>query len=121
MKRNKTNIISHSINATKYSYGGFMRLLKENSFRYEVYIGSLTLILLSLIGASATEILTMSFIIALVFAFEAINTAIEEIIDHISPEYSELGKNAKDMGSFAVFCLLISSLVYISTIILKYL
>ncbi|WP_424540689.1 diacylglycerol kinase [Sinorhizobium medicae] len=30
---------------------------------------------------------------------EAVNTAIEEIIDRISPEVSDTGKHAKDLGS----------------------
>jgi diacylglycerol kinase (ATP) len=40
---------------------------------------------------------------------EAVNTAIEEIIDRISPEVSDTGKHAKDLGSLAVFCLILAN------------
>ena len=37
---------------------------------------------------------------------EALNTAIEEIVDLVSPEWSLAAKHAKDLGSFAVFSML---------------
>ncbi|MNY78719.1 Prokaryotic diacylglycerol kinase [compost metagenome] len=43
---------------------------------------------------------------------EAVNTAIEELVDRISPEISTVGRNAKDLGSFAVFCLLVANGLY---------
>jgi len=42
-------------------------------------------------------------------AVEALNTAIEEIVDHVSPEWSLAAKHAKDMGSFAVMALLFAT------------
>jgi diacylglycerol kinase (ATP) len=44
---------------------------------------------------------------------EALNTAIEEVIDRVSPEVSQTGKHAKDLGSFAVFCTLVAAALYI--------
>jgi len=38
---------------------------------------------------------------------EALNTAIELVVDRVSPEISDFAKNAKDLGSFAVFCALL--------------
>lgn len=38
----------------------------------------------------------------MLFATEALNTAIEEIVDHISPKWSLAVRNAKDLGSLAV-------------------
>jgi diacylglycerol kinase (ATP) len=37
---------------------------------------------------------------------EALNTAIEVIVDHLSPEWSEFGKHAKDIGSAAVMMMI---------------
>jgi len=48
----------------------------------------------------------------MLIAVEAINTAIEVIIDKISPEISDTGKHAKDLGSFAVMCLLAVNGIY---------
>ncbi len=38
----------------------------------------------------------------MLFATEALNTAIEEVVDRISPEWSLAARNAKDLGSLAV-------------------
>jgi len=37
-----------------------------------------------------------------VLAVELLNSAIEEIVDRVSPEFSEFAARAKDMGSAAV-------------------
>ena len=45
------------------------------------------------------------------------NTAVEEVIDRISPEISNVGKYAKDLGSFAVFCMLVAAGLYMLYVI----
>lgn len=45
----------------------------------------------------------------LLIATEALNTSIEVVVDHLSPDWSEFAKNAKDLGSFAVACLLLAN------------
>ncbi|MQW68644.1 hypothetical protein GHK50_06065 [Sinorhizobium medicae] len=50
--------------------------------------------------------LAAAVLFLLLLAMEAVNTAIEEIIDRISPDVSDTGKHAKDLGSLAVFCLI---------------
>ena len=41
--------------------------------------------------------------IALVLLTEMLNSAVEAVVDRVGPEYHELSKQAKDMGSAAVF------------------
>ena len=60
------------------------------------------------IGSYATQI-TLALVL---FAVEALNTAIEVLVDRISPDYAEFAGHAKDLGSFAVFCLLAANLVH---------
>ena len=43
---------------------------------------------------------------------EALNTAIEVIVDHLSPEWSEFGKQAKDVGSAAVFLMILINVIW---------
>ena len=50
----------------------------------------------------------MKKVFVLLIAVEALNTAIEVIIDRISPEWSEAARQAKDLGSLAVMCMLIA-------------
>ena len=41
--------------------------------------------------------------VALVLVVEILNTGIESAIDRVGPEWHELSKRAKDLGSAAVF------------------
>ena len=43
----------------------------------------------------------------LVLSAELLNSAIEAVVDKVSPEFHELAGRAKDMGSAAVFVLLV--------------
>ena len=43
----------------------------------------------------------------LVLSAELLNSAVEAVVDKISPEFNELAGRAKDMGSAAVFLLLV--------------
>lgn len=98
--------ISHFFAAASYSLGGFRRLIKEAAFRQELLFAAVALILLLAVGATLVELMVAVVLFLMVFAVEALNTAIEEVIDRISPEISSVGKHAKDLGSFAVLCML---------------
>lgn len=98
----------HLIAAQSYSISGFLRLLQETAFRHELLAFGLSLILFFLVGATAGEWLALIIVFLMACAVEALNTAIEEIIDRISPELSPTGRHAKDLGSFAVFCLVLA-------------
>jgi diacylglycerol kinase (ATP) len=43
----------------------------------------------------------------LLIAAEALNTAIERIVDHLTQDWAQFAKEAKDLGSLAVMCVLI--------------
>jgi diacylglycerol kinase (ATP) len=98
----------HFLAAASYSWGGFLRLMQEAAFRQELVFFVVALILLVLVGATLPEILVSVLLFLGLFAIEAMNTAVEEVIDRISPEISNVGKYAKDLGSFAVFCMLVA-------------
>lgn len=109
--------IRHFFAAAGYSWGGFQRLLQEAAFRQELLFAAVSLILLIAVGASFGEIIIAMVIFLGVFAVEAMNTAVEEVIDRISPEISNVGKYAKDLGSFAVFCMLVAAGLYMLYVI----
>ena len=48
----------------------------------------------------------------LLFAVEALNTAIKLIVDRVSPQFSIFAKRARDLGSFSVFCLLSTNAIF---------
>ena len=101
--------IAHLFAAAQYSAQGFRRLIQEAAFRHELlgFVGGL--VVFGLVGASLFEFLGFVVLMMLMFSVEALNTAIEELVDRISPEISTVGRNAKDLGSFAVFCLIMAN------------
>lgn len=98
--------LAHLWAAARYSAGGLVRLAREAAFRQEVVAGVGLLVAYKAMNATAAIRLSAAVLFLLLIATEALNTAIEEIIDRISPELSDTGKHAKDLGSLAVFCLI---------------
>jgi diacylglycerol kinase (ATP) len=106
--------LKHVFAATKYSMGGFKRLWGEAAFRQEVTLSILVLVGLFLLGATMQSILIAAILILLLIAVEALNTSIECLVDHLSPEWAEFARDAKDLGSLAVMCLLIANGLYLA-------
>lgn len=100
---------AHLIAATQYSIAGFRKLLGESAFRHEIVVGIALMVIYWLAGVALGHVMISLCLIFITFAVEALNTAIELVIDRTSPEISEYGKYAKDLGSFAVMCLLIAN------------
>ena len=80
----------------------------EASFRLEVYL-SIVLFPLGLwLGRGAVEKVLLVGCLILVLAAEILNSAIEAVVDKTTPEFHELAGRAKDMGSAAVFLLMLN-------------
>ncbi|MCM2401856.1 diacylglycerol kinase [Rhizobium sp. S153] len=110
--------VAHLFAAGQYSMQGFRRLVQESAFRHELLALGAGLVLFAIIGASLVEFLGFVVLMAILFSIEALNTAIEELVDRISPEISTVGRNAKDLGSFAVFCLLVANGLYVTYVVI---
>lgn len=106
--------LAHQLtNASRYSIDGMTYLLKsEFAARIEVYAFFWMMVALVLLGASWIVLGIAIILFLLLIATEALNTAIEVIIDRVSPEISPAGKKAKDLGSFAVMCISIANGVF---------
>ena len=63
------------------------------------------------LGLSTIEWCIVAITIAAVFAAEMLNTAVEFIVDLVSPEYNELAGKAKDVGAAAVLIVSMAALV----------
>lgn len=96
----------HLVAATHYSFAGLRRLLRESAFRQELALSPLVLGAHLWLSAKPAILVLAVILLLMLFAFEALNTAIERIVDHLAPEWAQFAKEAKDLGSFAVFCLL---------------
>jgi diacylglycerol kinase (ATP) len=115
-KPDRVTGLKHILSAGQYSIGGMKRLWAETAFRHELLLAVLALLGLFALGASIQSIATAAILALLLIAVEALNTAIECIVDHVSPEWSEFARDAKDLGSLAVFCLLLANGIYLALV-----
>jgi len=113
--------IRHFVAAAGYSWAGFLRVFREAAFRQELGFFVAALIMLFLVGADATEFVVTTLLFLGLFSIEAMNTAVEEVIDRISPEISIVGKHAKDLGSFAVTCMIAACCLYLGFVVVRHL
>jgi diacylglycerol kinase (ATP) len=94
--------LSRLWHATGYSLQGLRSAWGETAFRQEA-LAALVLLPLSLwLGRTWVETALLSATVVLLMVVELLNTGIEAAIDRIGPEWHELSKRAKDMGSAAV-------------------
>ncbi|WP_333816634.1 diacylglycerol kinase [Tabrizicola sp.] len=110
--------IAHFLAAAGYSLGGLRRLARESAFRQELALIAGLLVLLLLFKASPGEILGLIALGLGLIAVEALNTALEVLVDHLSPGWSEFAKHAKDLGSLAVACTIGALLFYSLAVLL---
>lgn len=104
--------IAHFFAAAGYSLGGLQRLSRESAFRQELTLIAGLLVLFVVFGASVPEMLGLLAIGLALIAVEALNTALEVLVDHLSPGWSQFAKDAKDLGSLAVACTIGALLIY---------
>lgn len=110
--------LAHFFAAAGYSLGGLQRLARESAFRQEVALVAGLLLLFLVLGATVPEVLGLiAFGLALV-AVEALNTALEVLVDHLSPDWSQFAKDAKDLGSLAVACTIGAMLIYAGVVLI---
>ena len=104
--------LGHFFAAAGYSLAGLRRLSRESAFRQEIALIAGLLVVFLVFGASVPEVLgLLAFGLVLVMV-EALNTAIEVLVDHLSPGWSQFAKDAKDLGSLAVACTIGALLLY---------
>ena len=91
-------------NAFFYSMAGFSAAYKnEDAFRQEVLLSLILIPLAFFLPVSGIGRAIMIGSILLVLMIELLNSAIEATVDRISIEHHSLAKQAKDIGSAAVF------------------
>ncbi len=92
------------LNAFGYSLQGFGAAFKhEDAFRQEVFLAVVLIPLAFYLGENRVEQALMIASVLLVLIVELLNSAIEAAVDHTSIERHPLAKQAKDIGSAAVF------------------
>ena len=88
--------------ALGHSLSGLRSAWSEAAFRLEV-VGAIVMLPASAwLARSWVEAALLAGSVVLVMIVELLNTAVEAAIDRIGPEWHDLSKRAKDIGSAAV-------------------
>jgi diacylglycerol kinase (ATP) len=109
---------SHLLAALGYSAAGLQRLARESAFRQEMMLGAVLFGGLAWWGASWGALAGLVALLLLLVAVEALNTALEVLVDHLSPQWTQFAKDAKDLGSLAVACVIGIILLYVAAVLL---
>ena len=89
--------------AAGYSLNGLRAGWGEPAFRMEALLAVVLVPLAFWLGRNWAEVALLAGSVVLLMIVELLNTAVEAAIDRIGPEWHDLSKRAKDMGSAAVF------------------
>lgn len=88
--------------AAGYSLAGLRAGWDEAAFRLEACLAIVLVPLAFRVGRSWVEVALLAGSVLLLMIVELLNTAVESAIDRIGPEWHDLSKRSKDMGSAAV-------------------
>lgn len=98
--------------AFRYSIYGLQAAFKgEAAFRQEISLFLVFLPILYYLPVTSSFKCLLLMSNTLVLIVELLNSAIEAVVDLASPDYHNLAKQAKDMGSAAVLISLLLSLI----------
>lgn len=108
------------IQSFSYAFNGFKILFREE---HNSWIHMTAAIAVNGLGLwlpfSATEWIVVWLCIGLVFLTELMNTALENLCDHISPEKNETIGKVKDLAAAAVLVAAITSVIVASFILIS--
>lgn len=103
-----------------YSCKGLKAVLQtEVAFCQDLLVFIIGAIICFTLSVSAVERVILLFSLFLILLMELINSAIETIVDRISPNYHPLSGRAKDIGSLLVLMAFINAIVIWVLIILE--
>jgi diacylglycerol kinase (ATP) len=94
--------LNRVLHAAGYSLAGLRAGWGETAFRQEAIASFFLLPAAFWLGRTWVEAALLASSVVLVMVVELLNTAVETAIDRIGPEWHDLSKRAKDMGSAAV-------------------
>ena len=106
------------IRAGHCSLRGLRCAFSEEAFRLEVYAMAMLGPLAFFLTADGIERALLIAALGLVLVTEVVNTAIERTVDRISRENHALSREAKDLGSAAVFLsMLVAGVIWIAILV----
>lgn len=117
-KRRGLNRVIHALG---YSLQGLNSGMDEPAFRQEAYISFILIPLSFYLGNSWIEVSILSGSVIFVLIVELLNTGLESAIDRVGPQWHDLSKRCKDLGSAAVLLsILLCVGVWLSALMINY-
>ncbi|MDD5221368.1 MAG: diacylglycerol kinase [Candidatus Pacebacteria bacterium] len=84
---------------------------KEQTFRFELIYGIVTIILSFLFALNSIEFSIILICIGVTLGFELLNSQIEKTVDILKPEFNQQARIIKDMSAAAVLMVVIVSII----------
>ncbi len=95
--------IKERLKSFTFAFAGLKTLLLEEHNAYLHVAATFAVITLGFfVGLNATEWIAIVICIGVVFALELVNTSIEALADHVTPEKHDNIKKVKDLAAGAV-------------------
>jgi diacylglycerol kinase (ATP) len=92
------------IKSVNFAVEGIIHAVKtQRHLRYHFYSAAAILLISYILGVNRIEFLIISLSVIAILLAEMFNTAIETVVDIISPEHNEKAKVVKDIAAGAVF------------------
>lgn len=102
--------LRHLFTAAGNAGAGLRRLAAEAAFRQELAGAVLVAAAYAASGVPAAAYGASLVLFLLLIATEALNTAVEMLVDHLSPGWSAFARDTKDLAALAVACLVVANL-----------
>ena len=114
--------LNRAWHAAGYSVAGLRAGWGETAFRQETIAALILVPLAFYLGRTWVEVALLAGSVVGVMVVELLNTAVETAIDRVGPEWHDLSKRAKDMGSAAVLLSLLLALgIWVAAVATRFL
>ena len=113
--------LSRLWHAAGYSLQGLQAAWGEAAFRQEALLAVVLVPLGLMLGRTWPEGALLVGSVFAVLIVELLNTGVESVVDRVGPEWHDLSKRAKDLGSAAVLLsLLYAAGLWLTVIVLRW-
>jgi diacylglycerol kinase (ATP) len=113
--------LNRVVHAFGYSVQGLQAAMQEPAFKQEAYLAFVLIPLSFYIGNNWVEISLLSGSVIFVLTVELLNTGLESAIDRVGPQWHDLSKRCKDLGSAAVLLsILFCMSIWLMALFLKF-
>ena len=113
--------LNRVIHALGYSLQGLQAAMHEPAFKQEAYLAFVLLPVSFYLGSNWVEISLLSGSVIFVLTVELLNTGLESAIDRVGPQWHDLSKRCKDLGSAAVLLSIVLCMgIWLSAVFIKF-